>query len=221
MKEPTTGYAVDQKELRKFVSKVARDAKRKFQGQDGECLLDVCIRDTSRHQQPAGNLPVIHQHLIENEKEWRDAISVLVCNASSALDRLSTMFRIYEHEHNRNDNLMEFGHELSLFARKSKVTIFYSPTGKFPPPPSNRKWTPPEWGTTEELKSCHFQTSGLWTNERKDALAFVVSSIERFEDSLGGKVAAVLVMVKDGSVRVYAATDGRHKGSKQCSNTQG
>jgi hypothetical protein len=201
MKRKPSKEDKDNVRLRKFVAKVNAEAKRRF-SRDGDCYLDIEVRDARLHQPPAANLPVLHPHLIETDKQWRDAISSLMCNASSAMDRLYTTFRCYENEQNMRDNRMALGAELADL--KTKSGIMYSPSGAFPKLPDGLRYVGLKWETTEELHEAYCETKGLWPADRVRVLEHVIKMMRKLEAQVGHKVETFAVIVKDGSARVYA-----------------
>jgi hypothetical protein len=194
----------DEYKLRRFVSKIGAEAKRRFNS-EGECYLDIEVRDTRKVQTPAANLPVPHVHLLKGDKEWREAISRLLCNASSALERLNTTFRIYEHNKNREDNLMALGADIARLQAEAKVAILYSPVGIFPALPEGLVWCGPKWETSEELRESFCETKGLWEEDRKAVVAHVAKAIAKLGSQAGCDTDTFAVIIRDGNARVYYA----------------
>jgi len=207
MKDPTKGYAVDQKKLRKFVSKVARDAKRQFQGEDGESLVDIAVRDCSRQDSMFG-LPVPHLHRLETDAEWREAISFMICNASSALNRLTAAFNLYKNNRDLDDSIAAFLKDVGTLAKRRKITILScrSELHGWPPPPEGTCWKRTPWRTTEELHASTYRTKCSWTEtDRKNAIVHISAMIEKFAEGYGTTLSTFCVVIDSSSVRVMGA----------------
>lgn len=116
---------VDEKQLKLFVSRIKKDAKRLFRGKDGSSLIEINVRNRSSETSILA-LPVPSIHLIETDEEWLDAISTLSVNANSASERLNQFIKVWQSIKQDASNKETFVVELEKLFKKLKLSLCLS-----------------------------------------------------------------------------------------------
>jgi hypothetical protein len=191
---------VDPKKLEDFVEKVNREAKKLFPGEDGEGLLDIDIRDCTRYMDVNG-IPVRHLHELNdelklNDKDFRDALRLLICNAKLAADRVSTSYQLFELRNERKDNLNSLFEELDQLARELGREIIFAKNTYPNTPQGKRNWKPVGLQKGENEYTYYYDAKDLYESHRKEILEYVSKIIQVHLQNYG----TFLVVLTQGNV---------------------
>ena len=196
-----------QKRLERFVSRVEKEAKKEFPDGEGDSQLDISFRDR-KIDMPFYPIPVPHTHLLKTDQDWIDAISRLICNASSSLGVLSRTFNIYQHDKSVISNKMALGVDLIKVGEKTKTEIVYAPYGISPDLPEGTKWVSlasikQKGGTNISSALC--ETKDLWPADRAVVVDYVTRCIIEMNSHCRKIPITYMVMLRNGHAIVYVA----------------
>ena len=181
----TPDYAIDRKKFEKFWDRIQKEAKKLFPDESGDSRVSVFLRDCTREMDTNG-LPVAHQHNLETDAEWREAISRLSCNVKIATEKLDAYIRIYDMDRRTKEGFRSLQDEVIALGDELDLDINLGNEHKAP---EGMRWSKPFGVTTKDYAIIQIDNLfGFGDSVRKELLSWVKAVIEKWvADYHGGE----------------------------------